>query len=414
METSVSSGLEAARLNAESPEGFEIDGKYRIGPPFNAVERAGAEQQGIYETWRDGHPAIVRLLSPETEGRASELVAGFAAGQKMRHPNLLEVYDFGEVRVHGTKCVYVVTERPDENLAGVLRQRALNENEARQILEGVIPALEYLHERGYVHGSVRPSEVLACGEKVKLSSDGIRPVSAGRDFGDAPGLYGAPETATGRFGPASDAWSLAVLTLEALTRSPYPSEIDRLSPPFRDIVEGGLRRDAASRWSAGRMSDALAGRSQALPQAAAGVTATYAKQARYKQMAGLAVGGALAAAAVCALLIRSAHQAPAAAPVTIEAPPVTKVVPESKPAAAGVPAGWAVVGAAYHRAADAEKRAGEIRRAHPQLNPRVLEGGDRYLVLFGAGFSTQALAKRRLEQARRGGAPRESYLTHFR
>lgn len=419
METSVSSGLESARFQAEGPEGLEIDGKYRIGVRLanSGGEGATGGPQGVYETFRDRQPALIRLYAPETAAKAAQLLKGFAAGQKLRHPHLLEVCDFGEVSVQGTPCVYVVTESPDENLAGVLRERTLDQDETRQILEGVIPALEFLHEHGYVHGSVRPLEVMACGETVKLSALGIRRNSAGSDFGDAPGLYGAPETATGKFGPAADAWSLAVLTLECLTRSPYGSEVDRLTPPFREIVEGGLRRDPEARWTVARMRGALAGDSQiSSPETAAHIPLS-PKQAKYRRFAGLAVGGALAAGAVCVLLIRSAHQAPSPAPVTIQAPPpagAVAVIPQNKPEIAAVPAGWAVVGAAYRRSGDAEKRAAEIRKAHPNLNPRVFAGGSRYLVLFGSGFSTQALAKRQLEQARRGGAPRGAYLTRFR
>jgi len=414
METSTGSGLEAAGIYAGGLEGFEVAGLYRIG--LSVPGSGVAERQGTYETLRDGRPALIRMFAPATAGQASELLAGFGAGQRLRHPNLLEVYDFGEASVLGTPCVYVVTERPDENLAGVLRERALDAAETRQILEGVIPALEFLHDHGYVHGRLRPSEVLACGETVKLSADGIRPVSAGGDFGDAPGLYGAPETATGRFGPEADAWSLAVLTLESLTRSPYMSEIDRLSAPFREIVEGGLRRDTGARWTSGRMSAALSGELPrevcALPAAAA--MEVEPKRPRYRRFAGLAVGCALAAAAVCVLLIRSAQQVPAAPPVTIQAPPVVAALPAARPEVPAVPAGWAVVGAAFRQSADAEKRAAEMRRAHPKLAPHVFLGGERYLVVLGSGFSNEAQGRRQLTLARREGAPRDSYLTRFR
>ena len=399
METSASPAVEAAQFLADGIflangiEGFEIDGKYRIG-----VCLWEGHRQGVYETFRGEEPANVKLIGPETAGEASKLLAGFAAGQRLRHAHLLEIYDFGEVSVNGTPCVYVVTERPDENLADVLRERALDEAETRQILEGAIPALEFLHEQGFVHGRVKPSEVLACGETVKLNPECIS--------GHSPGLYAAPETAEGSFGPAADAWSLAVLILESLTRSPYVSEIDRLGTPFREMVEGGLRTDPLARWSIARMGAALAGRHEEAP----------ATQPKYRRFAGLAVGGALAAAAVCVLLIRSAHQGPVATPVTIQAPPVSAApaVAASKPVFAAVPAGWAVVGAAYRRPEDAVKRQKEIEKAHPKLTSHIYAAGGRYLVLFGSGFSNERQAKARLTNARRGGAPRDSYLTRFR
>ena len=417
METSASPGAEAAQFLAngiflaEDIEGFEIDGKYRIGVCLSEGHR-----QRVYETFRGEQPANVRLIGPETVDGAADLLAGFAAGQKLRHPHLLGIYDFGEVSVNGTPCVYVVTERPDENLADVLRERALDEPETRQILDGVIPALEFLHEQGFVHGRVTPSEVVACGETVKLKVERIRPFSADRNFGASSGLYAAPETASGKFGPAADAWTLAVLILESLTRSPYTSEIDRLGKPFREMVEGGLRSDPQARWTVGQMGSALAGRHEEAPKVAI-LAPVPAKQAKYRRFAGLAVGGVLAAAAVCVLLIRSAHQTPAPAPVTIQAPPVATVapaIPARKPAVAAVPAGWAVVGAAYRRPEDAEKRQAEIAKAHPKLTSRIYAAGGRYLVLFGSGFSNEAQAKRQLASVRRSGGPRDSYLTRFR
>ena len=404
METSASSGVETALFQAGGIEGCEIDGKYRIGVCLYEGHR-----EAVYETFRGEQPANVKLIGPETAEHASDLLAGFAAGQRLRHPHLLEIYDFGEVSVNGDPCVYVVTERPDENLADVLRERALDETETRQILEGVIPALEFLHEQGFVHGRLKPSEVLACGETVKLNAGSIRRVFAERHFGDPSGLYAAPETANGKFGSAADAWSLAVLILESLTRSPYRSEIDRLGEPFREMVEGGLRGDPDVRWTIQEMGLSLAGREEEDP--------ALSRQANYRRFAGLAVGGALAAAAIGVLLIRSAHQAPAPAPITIQAPPVATAglgIPAGKPAVAAVPAGWAVVGAAYRRPEDAEKRQAEIQKAHPKLTSRIYAAGGRYLVLFGSGFSNEAQAKRQLASVRRSGAPHDSYLTHFR
>jgi serine/threonine protein kinase len=411
METSVSPRLQTEGIQAEGLEGIEIDGKYRVDACL-----AEGNRQTVWETSSQNRLAVIKVISPETAEEASALLAGFRAGQKLRHPHLLEVYDFGETTVRGTPCVYVVTERPDENLAGVLRERALDQTETRQILDGIFPALEFLHDQGYVHGGLRPSEVLACGDTVKISADGIKLFSAGKPFSANPGLYGAPEIADGIFGPSSDAWSAAVLTLESLTLSPYRSETDRLSSPFREIVEGGLERDPANRWQVSRMREALAGGAADLPGLAP--RKHQPLEPKYRRFGGLAIGGALAAAAICALLIRSAHQTPAPPPVTIQAPPpaVTSPIP-AKPqgdsALNAIPAGWAVVGAAYRRQNDAEQRAAEMRKTHAKLNPRIFSAGERFLVVFGSGL-TEVQAKRQLDRSRRAGAPRDSYLTKFR
>jgi serine/threonine protein kinase len=335
----------------------------------------------------------------------------------LRHPNLLEIFDSGEMAADSGTWVYLVTAKPDENLAGVLRERALDATETRQMLDSVLAALSFLHERGYVHGGIRPTEVLACGDQVKLSTHDIRRHPA-EGTAEGASFYRAPEMASGSFGPPVDAWSAAVLTLECLTRSPYRSEIDRVGSPFREIVEGGLEPDPEKRWNVDLMRETLAGRGPvATPPPVAEVSDPHR---HYRRFAGIAVGGALAAAAICVLLIRSAHQAPAPAPVTIQASAHARVaqthtpVPVIKPLAPGATQpGWAVVSAAYRRAEDAEKRATEIRRGHSRLNPSVMHDGNRFLVVFGSGM-TEAQARRELDRARRSGAPRDSYITKFR
>jgi hypothetical protein len=147
---------------------------------------------------------------------------------------------------------------------------------------------------------------------------------------------------------------------------------------------------------------------------------------RYRKLAGLAVGGALLSAAICVLLVRGAHQTPPSEPDLAlgttqpanQAPVGPKPLPVhgTGPDVKTVHPGWAVVGAAYRRRADAEKRAAEIRKRHPALDPRVDAAdpnGRRFMVLFGTGL-TEAQAKRQLGQIRRLGGPGDAYITRFR
>ncbi|HZL57324.1 MAG TPA: hypothetical protein VFC21_09595 [Bryobacteraceae bacterium] len=410
------STAETSTAPSIAAEGWVVDGIYRIGACL-----AERDRQASYETSWQNCPAVIRLIAPGTREAATALLAGFRAGQKLRHPNLLKVYALGEVAIRQTPCVYVVTERPDENLAGVLRGRALDPEETHQILEGVFSALECIHANGYVYGQLRPAEIFACGETIKLSADCVRPLSVGSPAGDSPGLYDAPETASGVRTESGDMWSVGVLTLECLTRSPYASEIDRLSPPFREIVEGGMTQDPALRWSLSRMRAALSGR---LPSNVSSQAEAPPPRPGYRRYAAIAVGGALVAAAICALLVRSIHQGAQASPVPVPvsaspAKPDMTETPATTDAPA-IPRGWAVVDSVYALRLEAERRAIEIRTEHPKLNPKVFSASTagnaanaRFLIVYSSGLS-ETQAKRQLQRARGSGGPRDIRIMRFR
>jgi serine/threonine protein kinase len=361
----------------------------------------------------DGRATAARYIRSGSQRERRTFQAECADARRLKHPNLLEVFDFGETgavepATDDGYWSYIVTEPTDDNLGSVLRERALDESEVREILNALIPALEFMHAEGRVHRRVRPSEIFACGDAIKLSPVGI--------MDGAPSLYDAPELSAPQSetpGPHSgaDAWSVAVLTLECLTRSPYISEIDRLAPPFRQLVERGLDPDPKTRANLADMKALLEGRETRPP------APTVPPVPKYRRLAGLALGGALAAAAVCILLIRGAHQSPGPAPVTIQAPPpatAPKSTVQTAPSSGAIPAGWAIIGAAYTKRDDAEKRAAEIRKSHARLDPGVFSAGsNRFLVVFGSGL-TEPQAKRQLQRVRKAGAPGGSYISRFR
>jgi TonB family protein len=150
---------------------------------------------------------------------------------------------------------YVVMEYAEENLGTVLEERALTAEETLEMLAPAAEALAFLHGRGYSHGRLRPSNIFAVNDTVKLSSDAI---SAG-------------DTLT-------DMRAVGATTIQVLTRKPVnPSDsdsetslVESLPPVFQEIVRNcaGLN---GRRWSAAQLQDWL--RSQKLtPGAGEGST----------------------------------------------------------------------------------------------------------------------------------------------
>ena len=394
------------------------------------------QSQVIYDTVLDGQPAIIKYFRPESSRAASELLSDLDAAERLSHPNLIRILQSGETVLGEKPMVYAIMEKADDNLAAVLRKRTLDPGEMREVLDGILPALEFLHSRGFAHSRIRPSNILACGDTVKLSSDSLRAIAARPAVVEPPGLYDAPEARAGQFTSACDVYSVAVLVLEALTGSPLESGVERLSSPFREIVAGGLKRDAERRWTLYRIREALHPETaRPVPFASAESYAEKEPRPKYRKIGGMAIAGAIVAGSVCALLVRSAREAPeppaTPAPmvksVNKPAPPVARPAPEEPPAnppvvaapvpvvAAPVHGYWAVVGAAYRRQGDAEKRAREFREKNSQLKAVVYpayEGARRYLVLFGNGMSHKE-AKSEAAAVRRAGGPHNVYITQL-
>ncbi len=387
---------------------MEIDSKYRLGACLTA---AGAEYEA-YATMYRGTDAAIRLYRFGTAAEANALTGGFVLGCQLPHPNLLAIYDYGCTETHA----WVVLERGDECLGEILRDRPLSEDETRQLLDGVLPPLDYLHDRLLFPGNLDATNVFACGDRIKLSADRIRAMR-----------------------PESDSDQVGSLILQALTGSTDRTGVEKLHAPFRDIV--GKRWDLATikRVLAGEVvEEAGASVSEASVRVSESVTPVAnaapvlsggALQPRYKKYAGLAIGGALAAAALCALLIRGAHNT--AEPHSFDA----QTIPVSAPASAvtnspaksesdtypAVTPGWAIVGASFSRGEDAAKRAASLQQEHSKLEAAVYSVGnssagskhDRFVVLFASGL-TEAQAKKQLTRIRRAGAPRGTYITRFK
>jgi TonB family protein len=214
----------------------------------------GSERGAVFATRRDGQQAAIKLVrANETEARGQLL--RWAQAQSLQHPNLLGLFETGRCRIGETDLVYVVMERAEEVLAEILQQRALTPAEAGEMLPPILDALAYLHGHRFVHGSMKSSNILAVGDQVKISSDGICLVGAPLR---RSGVYDAPETTAGGCSAATDVWSLGVILAQALTQQlpRWPEGIldapvlsGPLPQPFSDIVSNCLQRDVELRWT---------------------------------------------------------------------------------------------------------------------------------------------------------------------
>ena len=126
------------------------------------------------------------------------------------HPNILQVFESGRCTLGSLSLLYVVMEYAEENLAEILPERRLTAGEAKQMLPPVLSALAYLHGQGFVHGHLKPANIMATADQVKLSGDGVQPVQwEGRaDSVRMAQLMTRRKRLEGVFTPAGDVWSL--------------------------------------------------------------------------------------------------------------------------------------------------------------------------------------------------------------
>ena len=215
----------------------------------------GSEQSAVFLTERRGQEpqrAAIKLIvaNPAT---VEVQLSRWEAAAKLSHPHLLRLFETGSCQLDKIVLLYVVMEYAEDNLAQILPHRALTPEEVRDLLEPALDALTYLHGKSLVHSRLKPSNVMAAQDQLKLSSDSlVRSGDPAGRLGSAT-RYDAPELAKGDILPASDAWSLGMTLMEALTQRLPPVEgiteplPETVPAPFMGIAHCCLRRDPQRR-----------------------------------------------------------------------------------------------------------------------------------------------------------------------
>jgi TonB family protein len=246
-------------------QGQLVDGRFPLEQYLG-----GSDEHAVFLTRISGGAtkAVIKLVLAGASDPDAQLAAWRRAA-KLSHPNLIRIFDGGRCWLNGSDLIFVVTEFADENLAQVVPQRALTTEEADATFRPAVEALAYVHSQGLVHGRIRPSNVLAVSEHIKLSSDSIQ--APGTALRKSPAtVYDSPEAARFQLSPAADAWSLGATLAEALTQrvprklEPKNENTAKLQQPFADIVSHTMIDDLAARSTIADIQARLAGKKAAL------------------------------------------------------------------------------------------------------------------------------------------------------
>jgi eukaryotic-like serine/threonine-protein kinase len=199
-----------------------------LGGRFALLDRLGSGGMSVVWRARDevlGRTVAVKVLAgryaddPDYRDRIRDEARAAAA---LSHPNVAQVYDYGEAEVAGARMPYVVMELvrggtlQDRLVAGPVPPRY-----AMRVCAEVAAALAAAHADGLVHRDIKPANVMVTPEGAKVVDFGIAAVvgPAGPDGGEVIGTpaYLAPERLINdAVEPASDVYALGVLLYRLL------------------------------------------------------------------------------------------------------------------------------------------------------------------------------------------------------
>lgn len=252
-----------------------LAGRYRL------IEKVG--EGGAAEVFRARDQRLDRIVAIKILRRQflhdpasrSRFINEARAAAGLAHPNIVDVYDFGETPDGSMFIAMQFVEGQD--LKEILQRRGrMTAAETVSIITQVCAALQAAHARGFIHRDVKPQNILVDRKgHARLGDFGIVKALSGPEltqtgmtFGTA--AYLSPEQATGEpIGPQSDVYALGCVMYEMLSGTPpfmgdnpaivaykqvweQPRPLHSLAPEvppsLENIVMRCLQKDPRSRY----------------------------------------------------------------------------------------------------------------------------------------------------------------------
>ncbi|HKM47571.1 MAG TPA: TonB family protein [Terriglobales bacterium] len=345
-------------------EGRTVDGRFPLQSYLGGSDHSAVFLALMQSAAGDSQKAAIKLISAGAVDAEKQLLR-WQAARDLNHPNLIRIFEAGRCRLDSADLLYVVEEYAEENLSQILPERALTVEEVRTLLPPVLKALQFVHEKGFVHGHIQPSNILAIGDQVKLSSDALS-VPGEENLTGGASAYDPPEalTAMGAVSTAGDVWRLGMTLVEVLTqripvwdvaRGSAPEIPAAVPEPFREIAGRCLQVDAEKRWTIAEISDRLspARVESARPRPAATQMPATAEQRKESTKWPYWLGLAALVALAIFLIARPKTPGP---PMEVKSTQATQGAAAENPQSAT-------------KTTNADNQSGVVRRVMPQVSP---------------------------------------------
>jgi hypothetical protein len=300
-----------------------------LGGRYTLLHELGRGGMAVVWRGRDevlGRSVAVKVLAGRYAGNPqlrARIRDEARAAATLSHPNIAQVYDFGESDEHGVPVPYVVMELiHGSTLHQRMKAGPIPPGQIFRICGQVAAALAAAHADGLVHRDIKPGNVMVTEEGAKVVDFGLAASAGPADPEDevfGTPAYLAPERLTGGpVEPASDVYALGVLmyrllageppwtvesTTQMLTAHVYvePTPLPPLSAvpsQVTDLVNRCLRKEPAQRPTAAQVATVLTRAALLTPSPSPAPEAPIVERPRKR----LILGGVAAAAAAAVLL----------------------------------------------------------------------------------------------------------------
>jgi serine/threonine-protein kinase len=217
---------------SQPDEGRLLNNRYQL------LERFGSGGMALIYRGRDtllGRYVAIKILRQDQPHGAAfdrQFQNEARAAANLSHPNIVTVYDYG---LEEGRPFIVMELVPGTDLKSLLRKRGrFTVEDGIPLMVQACAGIGYAHRAGLVHCDVKPHNMLVTPDsRLKVTDFGIaralatlNPAERSEVVWGSPQYY-SPEQAAGHApSPASDVYSLGVVTYEILTGTPPFTAVD--------------------------------------------------------------------------------------------------------------------------------------------------------------------------------------------